>query len=246
MTTLSIITPVSPNSIEYFDDAAASVQDLRSAATFPVEWILCVDGYSSQVFVGPDSIVYNPEPWGVAAARNVALSQASGDVILPLDADDLLIPSGVIEMMKELSSADHGWVAGNRRYIDGSRTPHWICDRQQWSPGHLAQHWMTPFVFHPNCIVVHRDLALGVGGWPALRTNEDLAFVFALARISSGCAIPDIMLGYRSWPGQMTRSPNYLLNKQNAFAYIETVENAWRRAKALPTIQSPEVKVHHL
>ncbi|MCQ3814605.1 MAG: glycosyltransferase [Acidimicrobiia bacterium] len=242
MATLSIISAMSPDLTAYFDEVADSVNELRREAQFTVDWVLCVDGLSSQTFVGPDRIIHNPEPCGVAVARNIALSRAVGDAILPLDADDLLVVPGIIRMMEELSTSAYKWIAANRISVDGGRTPHWIEQRQTWHAGELSPNWTTPFVFHPNCVMTHRSLALAVGGWPALRTNEDLAFVFALSRISAGCAIANVMLKYRSWSGQITKSPTYFANKRNAFHYIEVVENQWRKANSYPTIKSPIIE----
>lgn len=241
---LSVLTPASPNALQFIEETAKSVEDLRSK--IQLEWILCIDGEIESEFpdIHPDLVICNPQSWGVAGARNLALSRASGDYIFPLDADDQLVSDGIIDILNFLiESEKFNWASGNRTYLDGSRTPHWITESYEWEVGTLASEWISPFPFHPNCIIFNRKLGLYVGGWPALFTNEDLGFVFALNRVASGVMKTDIVLRYRSWQGQTINSPLYSINKSHAFEILQSIENAWRAMNNLPEIHPPFISI---
>ena len=241
MQSLSVVTAADPNRLNYLAATQESVDALKKFVEFPVEWVLTLDGPTLQHVDGPDVVVEAAGAGGVAAARNLALSVASGDVIFPLDADDLAEPSGISRLMALLDEReDLGWVSGNRLFVDGSRTPHWVEVEREWKPGEIGASWTSPFYFHPNCLLVRRTLALRAGGWPALRTNEDLALLFAVARLGNGCSTSEILLRYRKWSGQVTSDNSYPVDKALAFKFIEQVENQWRETLALPHIKNPQ------
>lgn len=53
------------------------------------------------------------------------------------------------------------------------------------------------FPFHPNTIAFQTQLGLACGGWPALPTNEDLAFVLALSEATDGLTVDHVVTRYR-------------------------------------------------
>ena len=243
---LSILTPCSRASVEYLSDAGASVEELRSKADYSVEWVICLDGKpegQDSLPCLPDHIlVETPEKWGVAAARNQTLVNASGDFVFPLDADDVLVPDGLIKAIKCLEeNPGYHWVSGNCLYLNnGLKTPHWIDTPEEWAIGSLGEAWTVLFPFHPNCTVVNREIAQLVGGYPALPTKEDLAFLFRLGRVSKGISLVEVILKYREHEAQITNQPQYFENKALAFDYIVEVENVWRANNDLPAISAPD------
>lgn len=187
-------------------------------------------------------LIRTPERWGVAGARNQALVNCSGNYVFPLDADDLLAQDGVIAAVKFIESHEkHGWVSGNRLYLNRKKTPHWVDSCKRWDIESVSKAWTVPFPFHPNCLIIKTGTALSVGGWPALPANEDLALLFAVNRVSSGVSLNYVLTYYREHPNQTIKSSLYLENKKMAFCYMERVENAWRDAKSLQSIKAPKV-----
>ncbi|MGL5829851.1 MAG: glycosyltransferase family 2 protein, partial [Angustibacter sp.] len=82
----SIITACLPSRSEHLADTAASVRAAKEA--MPLEWVLVIDGPGDVVAVDADIQLRLPRRCGISAARNVGLANASGDLIVPLDADD--------------------------------------------------------------------------------------------------------------------------------------------------------------
>ena len=100
---------------EYLPKALAScvVQDV------PTEVIVIDDGSREPlsyyvdkcVNLLADEFIINPTNLGLPATRNKAISQASHDLILPLDADDFLYPNVLGAMIKAIQ--DYDVVFGN-------------------------------------------------------------------------------------------------------------------------------------
>ncbi len=240
MTSLSIITAVDPSRMQFLDEARASVESLKNIASRTVEWVVSVDGPADGTVRGADRVIYAGQRGGVSAARNLALAAATGNIIFTLDADDYLTASGVEELSVLLSNDESlGWVSGNCLNQRGERTVHWVEQSRLWTPGQLAANWTSPFSFHPNIVLFRRSLALRIGGWPGLRTNEDLAFVMALARQSPGMSCTQVVLTYRSWSGQTHKGPGWAADKLLAFEFITAVENTWRQDTGRPEIRNP-------
>ena len=95
---VSIITPFY-NSGKYFEQTYNSVMN----QTFPwFEWIIVDDGSTQKESLDllenlsrQDSRikVYHKENGGVAAARNDGILKSTTEIIVPLDSDDLLVPT---------------------------------------------------------------------------------------------------------------------------------------------------------
>ena len=100
---VSIITPYY-NSGKYFEQTFHSVMN----QTFPwFEWIIVDDGSSEEgsidilkKFTGTDSRikVIRQENGGQSAARNTGIRNSTTDIIVPLDADDLIAPPFLEEL----------------------------------------------------------------------------------------------------------------------------------------------------
>ncbi len=110
---VSIITPCGPRHTEHVRTAAASVawQSLAHLC----EHIIACDG-DAQVAPMPGSVAILPsdgERRGPAHARNRALAAARGLFILPLDADDYLLPGSVANLLREYGRGTHGYIYGD-------------------------------------------------------------------------------------------------------------------------------------
>jgi hypothetical protein len=132
--------------------------------------------------------------------------------VLPLDGDDVLIPTGVADLADALSCVTPhvAWVATNRLELDGRTPRSWFDDLRNYEPGELNAQYQHPYLFHPNN-VAYRALALfEAGGWPATPGGEDLALTLRVARVHAGFAHPAVTVLYRRWDHQSTKDSSFI------------------------------------
>lgn len=228
-TTLSFLTPLRPDRADYLSETAASVAAAKAACAavgWSCEWVLVSDGPGA-VNV-PDVVDVHidlPQRSGTAAARNIALVAASGHWVYPLDGDDCIDAQGLAALISHVGYGI-GWVASNRRTLDGEPTAHWHDRPREWRRGMLPQCWTSPFPFHPGSILVARHIALELGGWPALPSNEAIGFALALGAKSSGRFRPEVVTLERHWEGQTNRGSVYPQTKHLSLTAIAAMLNA--------------------
>lgn len=246
-TSLSLVTAVTPQLADYLPETAASVDRLRGALRslgWGVTWIVSIDGPGRLDVAGADEIVTQSRVAGVSATRNLGIAAARAGWLLPLDGDDVLDVDGCVELVTHPLFGSARWHPTNRVTLDGRPTAHHFNHCRAWEIGELEEHWTSPFPFHPNSVIAEVELAQAVGGYPALRVNEDIPYVFNLNRWSRGLSIPAVTIRYRQWPGQTVADPAYATDKARSFAAIATMVNARRALEgrgpiAAPTVHSP-------
>lgn len=235
---LSIVTAVSPQRAAFLPEAEASVRRLRDV--MDIEWIVVWDGQASLSVEEATAVVEAGEPGGIAVARNMALPHLTSTFTTILDADDTIEVAGCVAAIEAfVEDPALGWIGLSRTFLDGCASKHTITQGERFKAGELAERWNAPFVFHPNSVVVRTELLLRCGGWPALKTNEDLAMVLAVSEEAGGMTVPEVITRYRVWDGQEVARPSYSMNKKAAFAYLQAVINARRREKHRSPIEQP-------
>lgn len=244
MYTLTLLTACLPAQSDHFEETARSVQVLRERLlaedNVELEWVVCYDG-PGEVRPTPfvDKEIRLVRHCGVAVARNIALSQASGKYFAILDADDLIVYEGVKQALTLLEANDQvSWVACNRTFLDGSPTRHWH-GKAYWGPKFLAWDWTSPFPFHPSSLVMRTDIALEIGGWPALSACEDVGFILEVSERHGGAAVTEVLSRHRAWDKQLTQGQGWSQEKELAYDYIETLLNNNRRKSRDPLITRP-------
>ncbi|WP_165817912.1 glycosyltransferase [Microbacterium sp. Gd 4-13] len=241
MTTVTVLTPCLPSKADHLEACANSVQRAKDALpALDIEWVLVFDGPGEALAPSvADTVLRVPHQRGVSAARNYGLGASAGSVVIPLDSDDEIDPSGLERAVALLESeADLGWIACNRLLTTGERTFHWHGDRA-WEPGQVAAEWSAPMQFHANTLVLRTSLITQIGGWPALGACEDLFLALRLGEISRGASISDVLVHYRAWPGQATRAASFRTEQSLAYDFIERSINDARRLSMRHPIESP-------
>jgi glycosyltransferase involved in cell wall biosynthesis len=154
------------------------------AQTYPwVEVIVVNDGSRdgtlavARSFAHPRVQVIDQENRGAAAARNRALSEAQGDCIQYLDADDLLAPNKIDAQMRRLADrpGDVAAARWGRFTTDCSQArftpePFW---RDTLPLEWLLVRWERNTMMHPAAWLVPRPVADRAGPWDEQLTLDD-------------------------------------------------------------------------
>lgn len=201
MTRVSIVIPC-------FDDGLHLSQSVRSALdqTYDDVEVLVVDDGSSDAAtlrelrsLPPGVQVLRQSNAGVSTARNTAIAAASGDYILPLDADDLLdvgyaaAAAGILDRKPEVG------VVGCATRLFGTE------DTVVRPPAPHPVDWLLANRL-PVSSVFRRADWVDCGGFDEdLVWGEDWHFwVKIIARGRQVAVLPNVGLHYRRRPGQTT------------------------------------------
>lgn len=237
---ISIITACHPDKTDYLNECADSIKRARKdlgAFGMEIDWCLSFDGaepdkLDKKVALEADSIISRLSHKGVSETRNNAVNFATGEWIVPLDADDVL-HSDFLDFCLYLGEAEKEWVGGNRLLMTGEKTPYWNDSMKTILVHQLADEWFEKLPFHPNSIAIKRDALVAVGGWPIMKYNEDLALAILLNEKHSGVVTNFVVNKYRVWEKQAVQSSNYVDVKNEMFDHITSVVNKTRERNGI-------------
>jgi hypothetical protein len=145
---------------------------------------------------------------GLIASLNQLLAEARAPLVARMDADDICYPERFERQAAFLAAHPEYGVVGSRcDDIDDHDAP--------W-PVRAISHPLTheeflaaielglPLLCHPS-VMMRRDIVLGVGGYhPAFRHCEDLDLWLRLASVTRIGNLPDRLLRYRHYAGQVS------------------------------------------
>lgn len=191
----------------------ASLQDQDYSAT---EVVIANDGslrredavlwelaerYGARVVTQPNS--------GLSAARNLAISQAHGEYVLPLDADDELEPSFVSRCLTALEAdRDLAYVTTWVRYVDEDGAPRGDEFTGYFPFGNWSSLLDELNVAGTCSSVIRRSVFRDHGLYysPELASYEDWALYRRMARAGLyGAVVPEPLFRYRVREESMTR-----------------------------------------
>jgi glycosyltransferase involved in cell wall biosynthesis len=152
------------------------------------------------------------ENGGVASARNVGIAASSGEFIAFIDADDLWHPTKVAKQLAvmERGGPELGLVYSPFRVIDRQgfvKESSWNFGVEGWAP---HRHFHINLVGNGSAIMVRRSVLDELGGYSsALRAAgaegcEDLLLQMRIAARYRLGYVPEYLIGYRRYPGNMS------------------------------------------
>ncbi|NNU64825.1 MULTISPECIES: glycosyltransferase family 2 protein [Rhizobium] len=163
---------------------------------------------------------------GVAAARNTGIREATGRFVAFLDADDLWHHTKIEKQVNALNRLNPQWAAVYvLHYIINSDDEILRSCRPDVARGYIfARHLTFKYVGNGSALLVRRDVALEIGGFDSsyaaagIGGCEDLDFELRLAARYQIEVIPERLVGYRQYPGNM--SSNHLQMGRGALEVI--------------------------
>ena len=155
---------------------------------------------------------------GLSAARNAAWTAASGDYVLPLDADDLLHPNYLVEGVRALAARpDLGVAYSDVCHVGPGQHPQRLPDF--YLPRLLAGNYVN------NCALIRRAALQAVGGYdeqiPAPHGYEDWELWMRLAEAGWGFAhLPAFLFDYRHRADSFSAACNTPANRAVLVSYL--------------------------
>lgn len=200
---LSIITPTR-NRLKYLKENVASVRASVTAGTdLQVEHVILDCGSNDgtrEWLQGSDAdgliVILKDGPIPPGQARNEAIARSSGDLIMPLDDDDVLLQRSAFHFASALTAETSQWAIADFLKIDSEG---------RYLPGEDYYAWSFPTAddmltaifsgqhYIQGNVCFCRQLFDQVGGYSELKTAEDLELYtrFVLA-VGLPCCVPTV------------------------------------------------------
>jgi len=261
--TYSLITGVLPSSSDHLLDCAKSINQLTIPPNWHIQWIVCADGTTEEaaplkpplIDIMQDAqteLIFHctTRHVGTAAARNLALAFANGDLVRQLDADDLLFPDAIEKDILTLQNDHFTYCASGtvNLYEDGEMVEWAGTPDSGPIPQHQLYDWWahdTHIVeIHTGAVCARTNIVRAVGGWMGIWPNEDTGLLLMLSEMGLGTYRKDPSMVYRFWEGASTSDFfSDTLQENPAFngsaAAVEQRILAWRQWQARSDNTSP-------
>jgi glycosyltransferase involved in cell wall biosynthesis len=156
--------------------------------------------------------VISTENRGVAAARNLGISTATGEYVAFLDADDLWHPTKLEKQLAALHGKPESWAAAYAyfRSIDAEDFVTGGTFQAGQSGYIFGRHLSLKYIGNGSSLLVRRKVAQQLGGFdPSYAAKgiggcEDLDFEVRLAEKYRLACVPEWLVGYRFYEGNMS------------------------------------------
>jgi len=221
--TISVVIPAY-NAEKYLPTTLRSVLTQTHA---PLEVLVVDDGSKdgtaaiAESFGGPVRCVRQPNG-GVSRARNTGISQASGDYIALLDADDVWEPTKLEKQVALLdANPDVGLCFVGMLCVDQDLQPIREVPARDY-PDFCEALLLYSCVVSGSCssVVLRRQVAEEAGGFdPQFSTSADWDYWIRLSRRTRMAPIPELLVKYRVFQGSMSSNPALL--ERDTFAVLD-------------------------
>ena len=196
---------------------ALAIESILAQSMPDFEFLILNDGSSDRskeiidAYAARDARIraIHRENKGLIISLNQLVAEAKAPLIARMDADDIVLPERFAKQMAFLNAnPDYGVVGSWSQDIDENGDP-W-CTFGHDHPVthdeflHNVVHG-GPLLCHP-VVMYRRDLVMGLGGYhAAFRHCEDLDLWLRLASITKIANIPERLIRYRHYAGQVSK-----------------------------------------
>ncbi len=208
MLTISVVIPCY-NRAHTVGKAIASVHAQTRA---PLELVIVDDGSSdASADIAERAgarVIRLEENRGNAAARNVGIQSAAGEVIAWLDSDDYWEPHHLATVAALLDAYPDAAVASAAVRFVGTRSGTWYGAVPAGPPGNVTRQAFCGTVLPMGTAVVRRDALIAIGGFDETeRVAVDFDLWLRLSYIHHFVATRDVTANYLWHPGQLSDLP---------------------------------------
>jgi glycosyltransferase involved in cell wall biosynthesis len=231
----SAVTVVIPcfNQARYLPDA---IRSAFAQTHPPVECIVVDDGSTdetSEVAAAFGTRVIRQANRGVSQARNAGLGAARAELIVFLDADDVLLPDALARGADALGAReDLSAVVSRCEAMSEDGTPMPVAHHPV-DPDNLYREWLSKnFVWTPGAATFRRAALVDAGGFSTeYGPAADLAIYLRFARDGRIGFMPGYSVRYRQHPNSMSQNPALMLRATQLALRRERLEGpSWARA----------------
>ncbi len=208
MPLLSVITAVHPPHVGWLGTCGNAVLSQELPEGWELEWCVQLDDGAEATINDPRVRCWaNSSRLGAAQSRNLAVARSRGDVLMHLDADDVLLAGALRRILPLYDDTALDWVAVRvDDLVDSEVIPHPHELIGVVEPGVVAAEWLSTMLlpFHTVAFTLRRDAFLRAGGYPALMAAEDVGLVLSVSDASRGVVLDETLALYRKWSLQTT------------------------------------------
>jgi hypothetical protein len=229
--TVSVIMPVY-NAERY---VAQAIESILAQTFTDFEFIIIDDGSTDsslkilQKYAAKDTRIklISRENKGFVPTLNEMLSQAKGEFIARMDADDIAMPERFAHQVEFLQRQPQVvCLGGSQEWIDEADNLLAVCEAAEHNDyiQQLALAGHTP-INHPSAMI-RRTAILAVGGYEQqLEPSEDLDLWLKLGEIGELANLKEVVVKYRLHSQSVSEAKQSLQNKMKKIA----CERAWQR-----------------
>jgi teichuronic acid biosynthesis glycosyltransferase TuaG len=158
-------------------------------------------------FHGIELKIFSQKNLGAGAARNRAISEATGDWLAFLDADDEWLPKKLAVSMEAICKHNLVLVAHNYFHVTGTRKNIVFCNTRYNAAINPYRGLYRKGFLATSSVVVRRDAVLDAGGFDeTLKTAQDFDLWLKILKKENAKfrVEPDVLLHYFVTPGSIT------------------------------------------
>ena len=142
---------------------------------------------------------------GVARALNKLLEEVRGEYIARMDADDIAYPKRLACQVAYMDAHPECVVCGTwARIIDADGKPTGAYSRYPITHARLHYTLCLGCCFVHSSVMMRREALEAVGGYPDVGQAEDTALWAKLVNVGKFHTLPEVLMGLRKWPGQLS------------------------------------------